>query len=77
MLFGPKSRIHHGKLPERREWCETQENIDDVQIQWTQSGRRDGPAQTDLALSWGQTLLALHAGSDGDRAALPHRVPKI
>ncbi len=37
----------------------------------------DRPAQTDLALSWGQTLLALHAGTDRDRAALPHRVPKV
>ncbi len=61
--------IHYGKLPEHRDWCETQENIDDVQTQWTQSGSRDGPVQTDLALSWGQTLLALHAGSDRDGAA--------
>jgi len=22
-------------------------------------------------------LVSLHAGSDGDRAALPHRVPKV
>ncbi len=74
MLFGPKSRVHHGKLPEHSEWCETQENIDDVQTQRAQSGRRDGPAQTDLALSWGQNLLPVHAGRDRDRAALPHRV---
>ncbi len=28
VLFATKSRVHHGKLPEDCDWCETQENFD-------------------------------------------------
>ncbi len=75
MLFGPKSRIHHGKLPERVTDVKLSKTLT-ITDSVTQSGRRETGRRRQTWLSREDRLLALHAGTDRDGAALPHRVPK-
>ncbi len=69
-ICGPKQTIYCGRLPEHNNWSEAEEDTDDVQTEWSQSGNRDGQTQTHLAAPRGQAALSLQPGSCRDQVTL-------
>jgi hypothetical protein len=73
MLFGPKQRVHSGRIPDHCGWPKTKERFDYVSIALLLREAAIGP---DLALKR-KAMCTLPTKWGGNWAALPNLLPQI